>query len=117
MRIVIHEALDAPSRFGVLCHELAHIFLGHLGGDKDLWWHSRMNLDHHSMEIEAEAPAFIVTQQLDLHGFSAVYVSSHLTDEGHIPKGVSLDNIVKVSGKIEQMSKSLIPAPKFKPEK
>jgi len=112
MRIVIHEKLDGPSRLGVLCHELAHILLGHLGGDKDLWWPSRMNLDHHSIEIEAEATAFIVTQQLGLKGASPAYVSSHLIEGEILPLGVSLDNIAKVSGKIGQMTKSLIAEPK-----
>ncbi len=117
MRIVIHDKLDDKSRFGILCHELAHIFLGHLGGDKDLWWPSRMSLDHHSMEIEAEATAFIVTQQLGLEGSSDAYVSSHLRGGESLPAGVSLDNITKVSGKIGQMSKGLITEPKPKREK
>jgi len=117
MRIAIHDQLDDPSRFGILCHELAHIFLGHLGGDRDLWWPSRMNLDHHSMEIEAEASAFIVTQQLGLSGGSAAYVSSHLQNGAHLPEGVSLDNIAKVSGKIGQMSKEIISKPKPQREK
>ena len=30
MRIAIHSQLDEPSRYGTLCHELAHIYLGHL---------------------------------------------------------------------------------------
>lgn len=115
MRIAIHDQLDNPSRFGVLVHEIAHILLGHLGGDKDLWWPSRMNLDHHSMEIEAEATAFIVTQQLGLQGSSAAYVSRHLKNEERLPEGVSLDNVGKVSGKIGQMAKGLMPEPKPKP--
>jgi len=45
MRIVIHNELDQPSRSGVLCHELAHIYLGHLGSDKDRWWAGRSELD------------------------------------------------------------------------
>jgi len=53
MRIAIHEELDLPSRFGVVCHELAHVYLGHLGGDKDGWWPSRGDLNHRAMEIEA----------------------------------------------------------------
>src|SRR5258706_9473344 len=44
MRIAIHDGLDGPSRFGVLCHELAHILLGHLGTDWDQWWPGRLNL-------------------------------------------------------------------------
>lgn len=117
MRIAIHDKLDNPSRFGVLCHELAHIFLGHLGGDKDLWWPSRLNLDHHSKEIEAEAVAFIVTQQLGLKGSSSVYVSGHLKNGERLPEGVSLDNIAKVSGRIGQMAKGLLPEPKPRKKK
>lgn len=75
MRIAVHEGLDDPSRFGVLCHELAHIFLGHLGSDHDHWWPSRTNLERTSVEVEAEAVAFIVTRRLGLVGSSAAYVS------------------------------------------
>jgi hypothetical protein len=117
LRVVIHEALDEPSRFGVLCHEIGHILLGHLGGDRDLWWPSRMNLDHHSMEIEAEATAYIVTQQLGLNGSSAAYVSAHLKDGEKLPNGVSLDNIAKVAGKVGQMAKGLMPEPNPKKQK
>jgi hypothetical protein len=104
MRIAIHEGLDAASRLGVLCHELAHIYLGHLGPDADRWWPARSNLDHHSVEIEAEATAFLLTSRLGLTGTSHAYVSQHLT-EGDVPAGVSLDLIAKVAGRIEQMTK------------
>jgi hypothetical protein len=104
MRIAIHDALDEPSRYGVVCHELAHIYLGHLGSDKDHWWSSRSNLNHRTVEIEAEAVAFIVTTRLGLKGSSASYVSSHMKD-GTLPNSVSLDQIAKVAGRIEGMSK------------
>ncbi|MDA8427650.1 MAG: hypothetical protein M0T70_00145 [Geobacteraceae bacterium] len=103
MRIAIHNELNAPSRFGVLCHELAHIYLGHLGNDEDNWWPSRSNLSRHTVEIEAEAVAYIVTNRLGLAGASAAYVSRHLTS-GELPASVSLDLIAKVAGKIEQMA-------------
>jgi hypothetical protein len=111
MRIAIHDQLDNSSRFGVLCHELAHIFLGHLGGDRDLWWPNRINLTHQAVEIEAEATAFIVTQQLGLQGSSHAYVSSHLIKGKGLPKGVSLDNIAKAAGRIGKMAKGLLPMP------
>jgi hypothetical protein len=68
MRIVIHEALDGPSRFGVLCRELAHIYLGHVGSDRDHWWPSRRELNHQTVEIEAESVAFLVTSRKRLTG-------------------------------------------------
>ena len=37
-RVVVHDGLKPSDRFGVLCHEMAHILLGHLGSDRDKWW-------------------------------------------------------------------------------
>lgn len=114
MRIVIHDQLDDPSRFGILCHELAHIMLGHLGSDWDRWWPARANLGTKTMEIEAEAVAFIVTQRFGLKGSSAEYVSRHL-DGSEIPEGVSLDLITKTAGLLERMARETIPPPKPRP--
>ena len=77
-----------PSRFGVLCHELAHILLGHLGTDWDQWWPGWLNLDKRTVEIEAESVAYIVTSHLGLKGSSAAYVSRHLKD-GKVPERIS----------------------------
>lgn len=108
MRIAIHDRLNTASRIGVLCHELAHIYLGHLGSDSDRWWPARSNLDHHSVEIEAEATAHLVATRLGLSGASHEYVSRHLKD-GEVPRGVSLDLIAKVAGRIEQMTRRRLP--------
>lgn len=104
MRTVIHDGLDGPSRFGVLCHELAHILLGHLGCDQDHWWPSRIGLDTRTKEIEAEAVAYIVTTRFGLLGSSARYVSRYLHND-QLPNNVSLDTIATVAGRIERMAK------------
>lgn len=103
MRIAIHDGLDDPSRFGVLCHELAHILLGHLGTDWDQWWPGRLNLGRRTVVIEAESVAYIVTNHVGLKGSSAAYVSQHLKG-GEVPPSVSVDYIAKVAGHIEQMA-------------
>ncbi len=103
MRIAIHTGLDEPSQYGVLCHELAHIYLGHLGTDRDHWWPSRADLDGRAVEIEAETTAFIVTTRRGLAGSSAAYVSRYL-GRGPLPSSVSLDQVAKVASRIEQMS-------------
>jgi hypothetical protein len=104
MRIAIHDELDEPSKFGVLCHELAHIYLGHLGSDKDHWWPSRSELSHHTVEIEAEATAFIVASRFGLDGGSARYVSRHLGNDP-VPSSVSLDLVAKTASRLEKMAK------------
>jgi hypothetical protein len=107
MRIAIHNELNEPSRFGVLCHELAHIYLGHLGSDKDHWWPSRRELSHRSVEIEAEAVAFIVASRFGLKGASARYVSRYLGNDP-MPSSVSLDLVAKTAGRLEKMAKETL---------
>lgn len=113
MRIAVHAGLDEPGRYGVLCHELAHIFLGHLGSDRDVWWPSRHSLDHQTVEIEAEAVAHIVLTRAGLKSASAPYLSSYI-EKGAVPQTVSVDLIGKVAGKIEEMSLHSKSAPKPK---
>lgn len=103
MRVVVHDQLDEASRFGVLCHELAHILLGHLGSDRDYWWPARTNLSHAAVEVEAEATAWIATTHLGLQGSSAPYVSRHLKDQ-QTPVGVSFDMIARTASHIERMA-------------
>ena len=102
MRIGLHEELDERSRYGVLLHELAHIYLGHLGGDKDGWWPSRGDLARRAMEVEAEAVAHIVSRRAGLRGASPRYVSRYLAGDATL-QAISLDLIAKVAGRLEEM--------------
>jgi hypothetical protein len=102
MRIGLHSELDEPSRYGVLLHELAHVYLGHLGGDKDGWWPSRGDLARRAMEVEAEAVAYIVSRRAGLKGTSPHYVSRYLDGEA-TQQAISLDLIAKVAGRLEDM--------------
>lgn len=106
MRVIIHDVLDERSRFATLCHELAHIYLGHLGADGEGWWPSRINLNHATIEIEAEAAAYIISVRLGLRPSSAQYVSAYLKT-GEVPASVSAEMIVKIAGKLEEMSRTV----------
>jgi hypothetical protein len=108
MRIVINEQLDEKSCYSIICHELAHIYLGHLGTDVDNWWPCRFNLNHRTVEIEAEAVAYIVASRAGLLPSSAGYLSGYLTD-GEIPESVSIDLICKVAGRLENMGVTMMP--------
>ena len=109
MRVAIHDGLDEPSRFGVLCHELAHILLGHLGSDDDHWWPSRTELSHATKEFEAEAVAYIVTDRIGLEGSSAQYLARFTDRNSAPPAAVSIDMIAKVAGRIERMATETLP--------
>ena len=86
-RIVVHDGLDESSRFGVLCHELAHVLCGHLGCDADHWWPNRRDLSRNAVEIEAEAVAYIVSARFGLRGPSASYTYPTTWKRGsrHLP--------------------------------
>lgn len=112
-RIVTHAELDDKSAYAILCHELAHIYLGHLGGDEDGWWPSRINLTHATVEIEAEAVAYIVCLRAGLKASSEAYLSSYLTTTA-VPESVSLELIAKVAGKLEEMGRGKLPPRKTK---
>lgn len=107
MRVALHEELDFPSLFGVLCHELGHIFLGHLGQDEDGWWPSRTHLTHSAIEVEAESVAFLVSERFGMTGSSDAYVAA-LTERGELPVGVSLDNVARVAGLVERMTRETV---------
>jgi hypothetical protein len=113
IRIVVHSGLREASRFGVLAHELAHVFLGHLGTDWDHWWPGRFNLSHAAAEVEAEAVAHVVARRFGLIGSSAEYIAGHIKDG--VPQDVSMDMIAKVAGKIEKFAEGTEPAPKPRP--
>lgn len=114
MRVVVHDALNPPSRLGVLSHELAHILLGHLGSDWDQWWPARANIDQAAREIEAEAVAFVVAERFGLRSTSDAYVSRHLPN-GKVPPAVSMDLITKTAALIERMARERLPVPKPRP--
>lgn len=107
MRIGLHDELDEPSRYGALLHELAHIYLGHLGGDRDGWWPSRGDLAGRAMEVEAEAVAYIVSRRAGLKGTSPHYVSRYLDGDGTL-QALSLDLVAKVAGRLEEMGTSTL---------
>ncbi len=111
MRVVVHEELNPKSAYSVLCHELGHILLGHLGTDRDQWWPSRPNLSNATVEIEAEAVSYMVAVRAGLQTASAAYLASYMQG-GKVPESVSVDLICKVSGKIQEMGQRLLPEKK-----
>jgi hypothetical protein len=108
MRVGLRADLEEAGAYAVLCHELAHIYLGHVGADRDGWWPFRMNLSEAVAEIEAESVAHIVCQRAGLHTRSAEYLSSFVEDSEDLD-AISLDLISRVAGRLEDMGRRLLP--------
>jgi hypothetical protein len=95
----IGSHLNDGARFTTLTHELAHIFLGHLGGNANKWTNRRPpRLD--VREFEAEAVSFIVGSRFGLKTASADYLRGYVKDDtiAH----VSFSAITRAAGRIEQ---------------
>lgn len=56
--IEINNKLDNTATYATIGHEIAHIYLGHLGTDKDEWWPDRRHLSRDQKELEAEATSY-----------------------------------------------------------
>jgi len=107
MRIGLRQELEPAAAYGVLCHELAHIYLGHLGADKDGWWPYRLTLPYAVTEIEAEAVAYIVCRRIGLQTRSAEYLSSFVEEEEDL-ESISLDLVSRAAARIEEMGRRLL---------
>lgn len=114
--IELNDSLDKKAQYATLCHELGHIYLGHLGGHPDGAWPSRMGLNRSQRELEAEAVAYMVCFRANLTTQSAEYLAGYLTNQT-TTKGVSIDLVMRVAGLIERMGRSILPIRKGKKHK
>ena len=67
----------APTRFVTVAHELAHLYLGHLGADNGRRVPDRRDTPHDLMEVEAEMAAYLVAMRNGLEPRSESYLSNY----------------------------------------
>jgi len=106
--IDINEALDIPTRYDTVVHELAHIFCGHLGVIGDENWPQRKDVSELSCEFEAEAVAYVVCSRLGISNRSTEYLALKAARNEKLPT-ISFDAIIRAVNDIEEMGKSLTP--------
>lgn len=95
----VNSTLNPNAQFTTLVHELAHVYLGHLGGNGKKWPDRRPpQLD--VREFEAEAVTFIVSKRFGLQSNSAEYLNGYLKEK--TIEFVSHSAIARAAGRIEQ---------------
>jgi len=99
-QIRINEIHEPKVQFATLTHELAHLFLGHLGMDKFLSIPDRQKLDHSTEELEAESVCYIVCHRNGVKPDSEAYLSSFVSDNMSVDK-LDLYALLKAAGQIE----------------
>ncbi len=114
--IELNEAHDLAARYATLCHEIAHIYLGHLGSDlADNLWGARLGLTRNQRELEAEAVTYMVCYRAGLTTKSAEYLAGYLGD-GKELSGISIDMVMKTTGLVERMGREVVRPKKSKTE-
>jgi hypothetical protein len=87
-------------QFATLVHELAHLYLGHLGTDKFLKIPDRQLKSHDTQEIEAESVCYIVCHRNKVKPNSEVYLTNFVDDKLQAEK-MDLYALLKAAGQIE----------------
>ena len=90
------------TQFVTLAHELAHLFLGHLGKDRHLHIPTRRPLTKSEMEFEAESTAFLVSTRNGVDSRSHPYLSEHVTSRTTIDS-IDLYHVMRAAGQIESI--------------
>ena len=89
-------------RFVTIAHELAHLFLGHLGEDKKWGIKDRRRCTHTQRELEAETVAFLVAKRNGVESRSETYLANYVRDN---PTVDDLDfyQMTRAAGQIETL--------------
>ena len=120
----IHVAkhLSPPEQLAVICHELAHIYCGHMGEisreyenkngekQKEVIFEGRADLGKGTEEFEADAVSFLILSSFDLYPNSDEYIKGYLSKQKikQLEKERFSDYyIMEATKKIELIIKSL----------
>lgn len=101
-RMLVNKNHPPVTRFVTLTHELAHLFLGHLGPDKKLSIPERELLSHRHRELEAESVAFIVCARNGVTSKSETYLK-HYVDNNTGVGDLDIYQIMRAAGQIETL--------------
>jgi hypothetical protein len=91
---------DPNVQFATIAHELAHLYLGHLGGDKELKIAVRSGLSHAQVELEAETTSYLICKRNGIDSESEIYLSEFMK-HNEVVEGLDLYLVMKAAGQVE----------------
>jgi hypothetical protein len=110
----INKAHNPNVQFTTLVHELAHLYLGHLGPDKSLAIPERFISDGNTAELEAESVSFLVCSRRGVHSNAEQYLSDFVKNNAAV-ENLDIYVVLKAAGKVETVL-GLAETPQFGPK-
>lgn len=101
-------------QFATLVHELAHLYLSHLGSDKSLGIPERIIMDVNAAELEAESVSFLVCSRRGVHTNAEQYLAEFVKQNKYVEQ-LDIYAVLKAAGKIETLL-GLAETPQFGPK-
>jgi hypothetical protein len=101
-RMLVNKNHAPPVRFVTLAHELAHLFLGHLGIDRTFHVPDRRHLSHQQVELEAESVAFIVCKRNGVTSKSETYLAKFVTQNSTVGD-LDIYQVMRAAGQVETL--------------
>lgn len=89
-------------RFVTIAHELAHLFLGHLGEDKKWGIKDRRRCTHTQRELEAESVAYLVARRNGVESRSETYLAEYIRENPTI-EDLDFYQMTRAAGQIETL--------------
>ena len=89
-------------QYGTFVHELAHLCLGHLGGDRKQQIPDRRGVCPVQKELEAESVSYLVSKRRGLEPNSLSYLSQFFTDD-EPPRRPDSYEVMRVTGRLERL--------------
>ncbi len=96
--VAINRHHDAPTMFTTLVHELAHLFLGHLGQDAALRVPERRDVLLAQREVEAECVAYLICRRNGVFSDSHRYLADYVEHKDARPE---VYQVMRAAGQIE----------------
>lgn len=98
--IRVNSKHDPNVQFVTLIHELAHLYLGHLGPDKYLKIAERSRPKHEQRELEAESVAYLICKRNGVESKSEEYLANFVSSNTTMGN-LDFYLILKAAGQIE----------------
>lgn len=100
--LCVNENHPIAVQFTTVAHELAHLFLGHLGPDKALGVGARRIPDHAQRELEAESVAYLVCERQGVTSKSHTYLA-RFVDPTNTIENIDLYRVMRAAGQVETL--------------